>query len=97
MPGEHGPGLDVVLDLEEERLLIRSTTQVLGEWPISDVGIRGRDDGFHLMIEGEEIIVSCEDEAGFALAVGLHTATPALRRRISAGLKRPNVPLPGDS
>lgn len=97
MPGEHGPGLDVVLDLEGERILIRSTSQVLGEWALSDIGIRGRDDGFHLLIEGEEVIVSCTDEAGFALAVGLHSATPALRRRIAAGLKPTNVPLPGDA
>nr|NIQ56672.1 hypothetical protein [Gemmatimonadota bacterium]NIR38829.1 hypothetical protein [Actinomycetota bacterium]NIS33467.1 hypothetical protein [Actinomycetota bacterium]NIT96905.1 hypothetical protein [Actinomycetota bacterium]NIU68358.1 hypothetical protein [Actinomycetota bacterium] len=44
LPGEHGPGLAVVLDLEGERILIRSASQVLGEWALSDVGVRGRDD-----------------------------------------------------
>ena len=86
--GEPGPGLEVVLDLDEERLLIRSTEHVLGEWHLSAIGIRGEDDGFHLVIEGEEVVVQPVDEAGFALAIGLQSATPRLRRRISAGLER---------
>lgn len=85
---EDGPGLSVVIDLEGETLSIRSGESVIGTWPLSDVGIRGEDDGFHLRVDGEEVVVTTDDETGFALAVGLRSASPRMRRRIAAHLDR---------
>lgn len=86
MPEEHGPGLSVVLDLDQERMSIRAGSTQIGSWSMGDVGIRGEDDGFHLRVDGEEIVVTLEDEAGFARAVGLRSASPRMRRRIAARL-----------
>jgi hypothetical protein len=83
MHGDDSP-LDVVIDLENERMLIRTRTMVLGEWSLSDVGVHSEHDGFHLRIEGEQVILRTEDDAGFATEIGLRAASPRLRRLMAA-------------
>ena len=84
MEGEGDSGLDVVIDLENERMLIRTEHTVLGEWSMSDVGIHSENDGFHLRIEGEKVVMTTSDDAAFALEVGLRSASPRLRRLMAS-------------
>lgn len=84
MDGEPDSGIGVEIDLENERLLIRTKDTVLGEWAMSDIGVRSADDGFHLRIEGEQVILRTSDDAGFAIEIGLQSASPRLRRMIGA-------------
>ena len=84
MQGDDGSGLDVVIDLENQRMLIRTETTVLGEWSLDDVGIQTANDGFRLRIEGEQVILSTTDDAGFAIEIGLRSASPRLRRLMAA-------------
>lgn len=79
-----GSGLRVVVDLDSEQVLIKTDTGVLGRWPIAEVGVRGEDDGFHLRIEGEEVVFETEADVAFANAIGLQSASPRLRRRMGA-------------
>ncbi len=87
--GDESP-LDVVIDLENERMLIRtqSTGGVLGEWSLKDVGVHSENDGFHLRIEGEKVILTTQDDAGFATEIGLRSASPRLRRLMAARRRR---------
>lgn len=96
LPHESGrePGLKVVVDLIDEKLEIRSGPSLIGSWPMSEVGIRGEDNGFHLRIEGEELILEMDDDPGFALAIGLHSASPIMRRRIMAALHEDDLAEP---
>lgn len=87
MQGETGTGINVEIDLENERLLIKTQSVVLGEWALTDVGIQSADDGFHLRIEGEQVILSTTDDAGFAMEIGLQSASPRLRRLLGARRK----------
>ena len=59
---------------------------------MDEVKIKGEDDGFHMYVEGEELLVRTEDDARFALSIGLHSASPIMRRRISAGLHERSFP-----
>lgn len=77
-------GVRVVIDLDQEQILIKSETDVIGRWPLAEVGVRGEDDGFHFRIEGEEVIFSSDDDVEFAMAIGLQSASPRLRRRMGA-------------
>lgn len=86
MADEPGPGVRVVIDLNDEQVLIKSAGGVLGRWPLDDIGIRGDDDGFHLRIEGEQAVFMSDDDVGFAVAIGLNSASPRLRRRMGAAL-----------
>jgi hypothetical protein len=87
MQGEAGLGLDVVIDLEHERMLIRTRDSVIGEWSLKDVGVHSEYDGFHLRIEGEQVVLSTKDDAGFATEIGLRAASPRLRRMMGAARK----------
>lgn len=87
MEGEAGLGLDVVVDLEHERMLIRTRDSVIGEWSLKDVGVHSEHDGFHLRIEGEQVVLSTKDDAGFATEIGLRSASPRLRRMMGARRK----------
>lgn len=89
MPDLVETGVSVIVDIEAETLSIRSGTNIIGTWPLSQIGIRGEDDGFHLRVEGEELVLVTTDEAGFALAVGMRSASPIMRRRISRSLNQP--------
>lgn len=81
--------IKVVVDLDAERLVITAGNEILGSWPLSQVGVRGEDDGFHLRIEGEEVVLSTDDDPTFARLIGLHSASPIMRRRISGSLREP--------
>lgn len=74
----------VELDLEDERVTIRAGSALIGEWSISELGIRGQDDGFHMRAGGDEMIVDLTEDVAFALEIGLHSASPRLRRRMGA-------------
>jgi len=83
---EEGSPLQVVLILEDEVLEIHGSGGVIGSWPLSEVAVRGEEDGFRLYIEGEEVILTTEDDGAFALEIGLHAAPPRLRRKMGAAL-----------
>ena len=87
MEGEAGLGLDVVVDLEHERMLIRTRDSVIGEWSLKDVGVHSEHDGVHLRLEGEQVVLSTKDDAGFATEIGLRSASPRLRRMMGARRK----------
>ncbi len=84
MAGEDGRGVEVLIELEEEQLtLAASGGGVIGRWPLSDVGVSSRPDGFHLRLEGEEIVLTTDDDARFAFAIGMSAPTNRLARQMA--------------
>jgi hypothetical protein len=87
MAGDASPGIRVEIHLDREELSLVSAVGALGTWPLDGVGISARVDGFHLRIEGEELILSTSDDARFALAMGLRsTSSPRLNRQLAAAM-----------
>lgn len=87
MPGETGPGLGVIIDLSDSTLRLTSNGSEIGSWERHDVRVNALVDGFHLRAEGEEIILDVGEDAHFAVELGITTAPPLLRRRMSALLR----------
>jgi hypothetical protein len=84
MPGERGPGLRVEIDLtDDSHLHIEAAQDLIGDWALQDLGIRASDDGFHLLAEGEEVIIRTDNDPAFAVAIGLRNAPTLLRRQMS--------------
>lgn len=79
----HGRVLQVLVDLSAERMLLHSDSTILADWSLDDLLIRGEDDGFHVRVEGEEVIISTNDDPGLALELGLRSASPRLRRQMA--------------
>lgn len=91
MPGERGPGLGVEIDLAAERLRVSSGGVEIGDWPLDRIRVAAHDDGFHVRAEGDEIILVMPEPtraAEFAVALGLTSAPPDIRRRMSAIIRR---------
>lgn len=87
MAPQSAPSVDVEIHLGEGRLRVTSNGQLIGDWSLEDCDIRAKIDGFHLFVEDEEAVLHTTDDAGFALAFGMRSAPPALRRHIAAALR----------
>lgn len=84
MAGDQGRPVTVQIQLDEETLsLIAPDGREIGTWPLAEVGIASKPDGFHLRIEGEEVVLTTEDDARFALALGINTPTSRLARQMA--------------
>lgn len=77
------PVLQVSIDLDSERMVLHTDSDVLGDWALEELLIRGEDDGFHIRVEGEEAIIQTNDDPGMALEIGLRSASPRLRRQMA--------------
>lgn len=71
---------------------IRSGNEELADWTVDRISVFALQDGFHVRAEGEEVILSVTDDARLAIELGLRTAYPGLRRRMSA-LMRDHIDL----
>lgn len=92
LPGEVGPGLRVLIDLTDGgNIHISAATDVIGDWPIEQIGIRAAEDGFHLLAEGDEVVIRTDNDPAFAVAVGLRNAPTLLRRQMSDLLRHDPV------
>ena len=87
MAGEAQSTIHVELHLEDEELRIVSQQGELGRWPLSDIGVAAKLDGFHLRIEGEELIIATSDDAQFALALGIRSSSSPRLNRLLAGAR----------
>jgi hypothetical protein len=87
----------VEVHLDREELTILSSAGELGSWSLADIGVNARSDGFHLRVEGEELLLSTSDDARFAMAIGLRSSgSPRLNRQMANAndLGPPNRVLP---
>jgi hypothetical protein len=85
--GEAEQAIHVEIHLEDEELRLASGHGELGRWPLTDIGVAAKLDGFHLRIEGEELVISTNDDARFALALGIRSSnSPRLNRMLAGAL-----------
>ncbi len=87
MLGEAQSAIRVEIHLEDEELLLVSTHGELGRWSLAEIGVAAKLDGFHLRIEGEELIISTNDDARFALALGIRSSSSPRLNRLLAGAR----------
>lgn len=93
MAGDVGSGVEVRIHLEEETLtLVAVGGSEIGTWSLDDVGVAAKPDGFHLRIEGEEVVLRTEDDARFAVALGVSAPTSRLARQMA--ILRDTTPAP---
>lgn len=82
--GEEDPPLAVEIDLADGRMRIAAGQVEVADWSLDEVRISALIDGFHVRSGVEEIVLDVTDDAHFALDLGLRTAHPHLRQKMSA-------------
>lgn len=87
LPGERGPGVKVHIDLDDEHCQVTSGEIEIGHWSLEELHVMAKEDGFHVLVEGEEIVLTTNDDPGFAVALGVRNAPPLLRRQISERMR----------
>ena len=85
--GETGLPLGVEIDLTEERMVVRSGDSELADWEVGELRINAQPDGFHILAEGEEVVINVTDEGRFAVELGLRSAYPGLRAKMAEVLR----------
>lgn len=71
LPGQGKIPLSVEIDVSGERMSVTSGDQQVADWPIQDLAIDLRTDGFHVIVDAEEMVLNVADAASFARAVGV--------------------------
>jgi hypothetical protein len=84
---ETGHGVPVTIDLTDGKLTIGTDSAEIGSWSLDEIRILAQEDGFHLRAEGDEVVVVTDDDAGFAIELGMRSAPPLLRRQMAARLR----------
>lgn len=67
------PGLPlaVEIDLTDQRMMVTIRGETLADWPLDEIQVVPRSDGFHIEAEGEEVVVNVVDRRRFARELGL--------------------------
>lgn len=94
MRGERGPGVEVEILADESRLSLISGSELIGEWEVGSFGIKSLPVGFAIWAEGEEFVLTTEDDVGLAREMGLRTVSPRMARRVAASLRPKDLPWP---
>jgi hypothetical protein len=85
--GETEAPTRVLLDLTDDRLTMTIVEEEVAAWAREGMRISALPDGFHIRADGEAVVLDVEDDAHFALDLGLRNAHPTLRRKMSALLR----------
>lgn len=83
MRNDAGSGVAVRVVAQDRRLRIVSGNELVGEWLVSEIGIKSLHNGFTIKAEGEEFILTTSDDVALADEIGLTAASPRLARRIA--------------
>src|SRR4026207_68493 len=83
LAGNEAP-VRVAIDLTDDHVIRISAEAIeIGEWTIGQIAVKALDDGFHMIADGEELIIRTDNDTAFALAMGIRNAPTQLRRQMS--------------
>jgi hypothetical protein len=83
MYGDAGPPLGVAIEITDSHMHVKSGKTEVADWPIEDIRVSALEDGFHIRAEGEDVVLEVDEDAHFAVELGLRNAHPDLRKRMA--------------
>ena len=87
MDGDTGAPLGVEVDLTEARMSVKTGDVEVADWDLDEIRVTALEDGFHIRAEGEMVVLDVTNDAEFAVELGLTSAHPDLRKRMSRVLR----------
>jgi hypothetical protein len=76
--GQPGLPLGVVVDLTGKQMSVLVDGQQLASWSLEDVEVAHNSDGFHIEVEGEEVILNVNEKVRFATELRSRGRRPTL-------------------
>jgi hypothetical protein len=76
--------MGVEVDIFRERMTVTAGDQKVGDWALEELDIASMSDGFHITVDGEEIILNVTDSTRFATELGITGRRPVRLVEISA-------------
>ncbi len=88
-PDDPAEGLRVLIQIDDDRMRVRAGKERLGSWLLGEIDVeRVTPFRFRVTVEGEPMIVSPEDPAGFAEATGAFVDLRTARFGLADRLRR---------
>ena len=84
MPGRSKLPMGVEVDIFRERMTVMAGDQQVGDWALEELDIESQSDGFHVAVDGEEIILNVTDSTRFAAELGITGSRPVRLVEINA-------------
>ena len=96
LDGDTGPPLGVEVDLTGARMSVKTGEVEVADWGLDEIRVTALENGFHIRAEGEVVVLDVTNDAEFAVELGLTSAHPDLRKRMSRVLRNgdPHQPTP---
>lgn len=69
--GSSGLPLGVEIDLNGQRMVVTAADKKLADWPLDQISVLARADGFLIKAEGEEVVINVSDDTRFARELGI--------------------------
>jgi hypothetical protein len=74
--GQPGLPLGVVVDLTGKQMSVIVDGRPLASWSLEDIEVAQNPDGFHIEVEGEEVILNVNEKVRFATEVRSRSRRP---------------------
>ncbi len=72
LPGRTKLPLSVEVDIQHERMTLTSGDRTVGVWPLADLEVVSQSDGFHIRLDGDEVVLNVAEPKRFAAALGIN-------------------------
>lgn len=71
LPGRTKLPLGVEVDIRHERMILTAGERTVATWPLDEIIITPRSDGFHIKVDGDEVVLHVSDSTRFAAELGI--------------------------
>ncbi|MGA7097681.1 MAG: hypothetical protein WB245_08950 [Acidimicrobiia bacterium] len=66
LPGESRLPLGVAVDITNERITLSTGNRTVADWALGEVDFSSMPDGFHIKVDGEEVVLNVSEATQFA-------------------------------
>lgn len=90
MPGRSRLPLGVEVDISHDRITLTSGDRMVAGWSLGEIDVVTLSDGFHIKVDGEEIVLDVADPTRFATELGVGGQRPSRLAVVGADQPSPN-------
>jgi hypothetical protein len=90
MPGRSRLPLGVEVDISHDRITLTAGDRMVAGWSLGEIEVVTLSDGFHIKVDGEEIVLDVADPTRFATELGVGEERPSRLAAVGADQPNPN-------